>query len=75
MTTKKFNKSNDNFELTIYFNIQNHKVDTLDFKIINDNHALYKNHLMFLSQFVQNKKIQEIYDHATLYIMEKFSKK
>ena len=75
MTTKKFNKSDGNFGLTIYFNIQNYKVDTLDFKIINDNHALYKDHLMFLSQFAQNKKIQEIYDHATLYIMEKYSKK
>ena len=35
----------------------------------------YKEHLKFLSEFAKNKRIQEIYDHATLYVMEKFSEK
>ena len=75
MTSKKFSKFNDNFKLAINFNIQNYKVNTLDFEIINGDYDQYKEHLQFLSQFVQNKKIQEVYDHATLYVMEKFSKK
>ena len=75
MTAKKFSKFNDNFKLAINFNIQNYKVNTLDFEIINGDYGRYKEHLQFLSQFVQNKKIQEVYDHATLYVMEKFSKK
>ena len=75
MTSKKFSKFNDNFKLAINFNIQNYKVNTLDFEIINGDYGRYKEHLQFLSQFVQNKKIQEVYDHATLYVMEKFSKK
>lgn len=75
MTSKKFSKFNDNFKLAINFNIQNYKVNTLDFEIINSDYGRYKEHLKFLSQFVQNKKIQEVYDHATLYVMEKFSKK
>ena len=75
MTSKKFSKFNDNFKLAINFNIQNYKINTLDFEIINVDYGRYKEHLKFLSQFVQNKKIQEVYDHATLYVMEKFSKK
>ena len=59
MTSKKFSKFNDNFKLAINFNIQNYKVNTLDFEIINGDYGRYKEHLQFLSQFVQNKKIQE----------------
>ena len=75
MLLKKFDKSNDFFKLVINFNIQNHKVDTLNFTIINSDYNKYKEHLKFLSEFVKNKRIQEIYDHATLYVMEKFSEK
>ncbi len=72
---KKFNKSNDFFKLVINFNIQNHKVDTLNFEIINSDYNKYRKHLKFLTEFAKNKRIQEIYDHATLYVMEKFSEK
>ena len=75
MLLKKFDKSNDFFKLVINFNIQNHKVDTLNFTIINSDYNKYKEHLKFLSEFAKNKRIQEIYDHATLYVMEKFSEK
>jgi len=75
MMLKKFNKSNDFFKLVINFNIQNHKVDTLNFEIINSDYNKYRKHLKFLTEFAKNKRIQEIYDHATLYVMEKFSEK
>ena len=51
MTSKKFSKFNDNFKLAINFNIQNYKVNTLDFEIINGDYGQYKEHLQFLSHF------------------------
>ena len=69
MTSKKFSKFNDNFKLAINFNIQNYKVNTLDFEIINGDYGQYKEHLQFLSQFVQNKKSKKfmIMPHCTLW--------
>ncbi len=74
MNTKKFSKSDGNLKIVIYFNSQSLKVDSLEFEIINNHYNQYNKHLEFLRQFVQNKKIQEVYDHATLYVMEEFSK-
>lgn len=74
MNTKKFSKSDENLKIVIYFNSQSLKVDSLEFEIINSHYNQYNKHLEFLRQFVQNKKIQEVYDHATLYVMEEFSK-
>ena len=74
MNTKKFSKSDENLKIVIYFNSQSLKVDSLEFEIINNHYNQYNKHLEFLRQFVQNKKIQEVYDHATLYVMEEFSK-
>ena len=74
MNTKKFSESDENLKIVIDFNSQSLKVNSLEFEIINSDYNRYNKHLEFLRQFVQNKKIQEVYDHATLYVMEEFSK-